>query len=319
MTKLNRNKKIVLISAVILLPLATWLGYVWLRIYERSPERRPYDGEPIKNILILGIDQLDNEPSRADSIIILSKNTDSGDVSMVSIPRDSRVEIQGYGLDKINHAMALGGVDLMRSTVEQLMDVPLHYYVYTNFAGFEKIIDTLGGVQVNVEREIIGTNGIPILEPGPQHLSGSQALTYVRFRSDAKGDFGRMRRQQQILKAIATRMMQPQSIVRLPALLEQLADDVRTDLPPARLLSLGTTVASQDIAEINTVQLRGTSTLIDGISYVILDVDFLRQTVDRYIRRSTGKPQASRKDSTCHREFHRSPGKTVMDKQLQMW
>jgi LCP family protein required for cell wall assembly len=269
---------------VLLIPVTAWFWSVWVRIYEKTPEARPYDGQAIMNVLILGIDQLDNEPSRADSIIVLSTNRDAGVISMVSIPRDSRVEIPGFGLDKINHAMALGGIDLMRPTVEQLLGIPLHYYVYTNFSGFKNTVDTLGGIEVNVERQIIGHDGRPIVEPGLQRLSGNQALTYVRFRSDAEGDFGRMRRQQQVLKAMGKSFMKPATIVLLPSLLEQLAKDVRTDMPLPQLMSLGQKVTTQDFSEINTVQLRGTSTLIDGISYVILDQEFLDMTVKQYLK-----------------------------------
>ena len=261
----------------------------WTRVYDRSPNVSLNNGE-IMNILILGIDQLDDEPSRADSIIIMSIHRGLQEVSMVSIPRDSRVEIPGFGLDKINHSMALGDIGLMRVTVEQLLDVPLHYYVYTNFSGFKDIIDTLGGVEVDIELQIIGHDGMPIVEPGLQRLTGSQALSYVRFRSDFEGDFGRMRRQQQVLKAIGKRMMQPKTIIKLPSLLEQFAQDVRTDMPLPQFISLGRTISTQDIAEINTVQLKGTSTLINGVSYVILDEDFLRATVNRYLRWDNGLP-----------------------------
>jgi LCP family protein required for cell wall assembly len=266
-----------------MIPVVAWFWLVWTRVYDRSPNVNPDDGE-IMNILILGIDQLDDEPSRADSIIVMSVHRGLQDISMVSIPRDSRVEIPGLGLDKINHAMAFGGIDLMRVTVEQLLEVPLHYYVYTNFSGFKDIINTLGGVDVTVERQIIGHDGRPIVEPGLQHLTGSQALTYVRFRSDPEGDFGRMRRQQQVLKAMGKRLMQPKTIILLPTLLQQFANDVRTDMPLPQFVSLGQTISTQDFAEINTIQLTGTSTLIGGVSYVILEEDFLRQTVRRYLR-----------------------------------
>jgi LCP family protein required for cell wall assembly len=260
-----------------------WLWSVWARVYHRSPDVRPDDGQ-ITNILILGIDQLDDEPSRADSIIVMSIHKETQGISMVSIPRDSRVEIPGFGLDKINHAMAFGDIELMRDTVEQLLEVSLHYYVYTNFSGFKGIVDTLGGIDVDVERIIIGHDGRPIVEPGLQRISGSQALTYVRFRSDFEGDFGRMRRQQQVLKAIGKRIKQPMTIIRLPALLEQLAQDVRTDMPIPQLFSLERTLSRTDFADINTIQLAGTSTLIDGVSYVILDMEFLWQAVRRYLR-----------------------------------
>lgn len=282
MPEKRRRKKIALLAAVLLVVGAAWLWSVWTRVYDRADDARPDNGT-IMNVLILGIDQLDDEPSRADSIIVAGVNRETDDISLVSIPRDSRVETPGHGLDKINHAMAIDGVDLMRPTVEQLLGVPLQYYVYTNFSGFKDIVDTLGGIEVNVERKIIGLDGRPIVQPGLQRLTGSQALTYVRFRSDREGDFGRMRRQQQVLKAIGKRMMQPQVALQIPSLLEQFAQDVRTDMTIPQLLSLARVLSERDLAEINTVQLQGTPILIDRVSYVILDEDFLHRTVQRYL------------------------------------
>jgi len=115
----------------------------------------------------------------------------------------------------------------------------------------------------------------------------------VRFRSDYEGDFGRMRRQQQVLSAIGKRMMQPQTILRLPALLEQFAQDVRTDLTLPQLMSVSQTL-TRDFDTINMIQLRGTPTTINRISYVILDEDFLRDTVHRYIRWQNGNTENPR-------------------------
>ena len=287
MKKRKRRRVILFVFILLFVLTAVWLFWVWTRIYQKRPGQTNVGEHKITNILILGIDQSDDETSRADSIIVMSINKELEDVSLVSIPRDSRVEIPGFGLDKINHAMAYNGVDLLRPTVENLLDVPLHYYILTNFAGFENIIDTIGGVVVNVERQIIGADGRPIVEPGLQPLTGRQALTYVRFRSDAEGDFGRMRRQQQVLKAMGKSMMQPKTLIRLPALMEQFAKDVRTDMSPTQLLSLGRILTTQEMDAMNLIQLRGTPTTIDGISYVILDEDFLRQSVERYLRWET--------------------------------
>ncbi|NLZ38105.1 MAG: LCP family protein, partial [Firmicutes bacterium] len=208
-----------------------WGWSIWARIYDNPPQDDDYvrdetiqdePGKDITNIMVLGVDQRGSEAARADTIIIISMNNDTGEVAMISIPRDSRVEIPGRGLDKINHAMAYGGINLMRATVEKLLGVPIHHYVYTNFAGFENIIDSIGGVNLNVERTI--TAGGITLQPGSQTLSGKEALAYVRFRKDSEGDFGRMRRQQQFLKAIAREVMQTKNITKMPGFLEQISN-----------------------------------------------------------------------------------------------
>ncbi|MCR3921617.1 MAG: LCP family protein [Firmicutes bacterium] len=272
---------------LVLLLCALWLSSVWVRIYERSPQPDGARGETLRgvtNIMILGLDQEDDEPSRADTIIVMSINNISHDVALVSIPRDSRVEIVGLGLDKINHAMQFGGVPLLQETVETLLDIPIHHYLYTNFSGFESMVDAVGGIEMQVERDIIGLDGHPIVEEGPQHLDGSQALSYARFRSDPEGDFGRMRRQQQVLKAIVAQLIQIKSVVRMPMLLEQFARHIRTDMTLPTLLRFSRTSASLDFENVPTIQLQGRVATIEGISYVLLDQDFLQETVRHYIR-----------------------------------
>ncbi len=284
---------ILLVGLVFLL---LWFSSVWVRIYERSPA--PTDREPlgdITNILLLGVDQRADEPSRADTIIIVSINHLTEELALISIPRDSRVAIPGHGLDKINHAMQFGGVALLKTTIEQLLEVPIHHYLYTKLIGFEQMIDAIGGIDLVAEREIIGADGRPIVEKGHQHLNGKQALTYVRFRSDAEGDFGRMRRQQQVVKAIIQRIGQVESIARFPFLLEQLGRHLRTDMSAATLLHFARTVMELDFSKIPAVQLQGRVTTIDGISYVLLDQAFLLDTVQRYLRweRETVSPYRS--------------------------
>lgn len=274
------------IIVLLLLPLL-WLLSVWLRIYERSPlpEQLPRHTMPgIVNVLIAGVDQRGEEASRADTIMILSINHYSREAALVSLPRDARVPIPAHGLDKINHAMQFSGIALLRQTVENLLNVPLHYYLYTNFTGFAQMIDALGGIELEVEREIIGQDGKPLVAAGPQHLNGSQALTYARFRSDVEGDFGRMRRQQQVMKAIMGRLRQRESLLRLPLLTEQLARHLRTDMSPPTLINFARTAATLDFSRLPTIQLRGRVATIEGISYVLLDEDELQETVRRYLR-----------------------------------
>ena len=272
---------------LLILCLSFWLGSVWMRIYERPPaEEMPAGDGTVTNVLIVGLDQREDEPARADTIIILSINEANGDTALVSVPRDSRVEIPGRGPDKINHAMQFGGIALLRQTVAQLLNVPLQHYLYTNFAGFAGIVDAVGGVEINVERPVPVPGGAG-LKTGPGVLNGREALAYVRFRSDAEGDFGRMRRQQQVLAAIGRRLVRPESLPRLPALLEQSARHVRTDMTPLQLARIGQTVRGLDLEHMPTVTLRGEVATIDGISYVLLDEIFLQETVRRFLRWET--------------------------------
>jgi len=293
---LKKSKRLSLtIILVIVLAVAAWGLSVWLRIHDdpaMPPDlngSEPFAKDPEKNIvniLILGLDQINNEPARADSIMVMSINEDTGEVALISIPRDARVEIPGRGKDKINHAMAYRGeITLMKKTVEELLGVPMHHYVYTNFKGFIIIIDILGGVQINVPRRMVYDDiYYPIdLQPGLQRLSGDKALQYVRFRSDNQGDFGRMLRQQEFVKAIAEETLKVSTLLKLPQLLEQVARHVRTDMSIPELLAFGRKASSINMDEVATVSLPGRNININGVAYVDLDQEVLQDTINRYL------------------------------------
>ena len=280
---------------ILLLVAAAWAWSIWVRVHDNPRLPDDYTSpdiveteKHITNILVLGIDQVGNEAGRADSIMVMSINEDTDEVALISIPRDSRVEVPGHGMDKINHAMAYkGGISLMRSTVEQLFGIPIHHYIYTNFSGFVKIVDILGGVDINVERPMVHETvySPPInLSPGPQRLNGEKALGYVRFRSDSKGDFGRMERQQVFLKAVAEEVLQVSTLFKLPQLLEQTARHIRTDMTIPQLLSFARRASNLNMDKVATVALPGRNANIEGVSYVELDPDVLQDTVSRYLR-----------------------------------
>ncbi|MCR3921545.1 MAG: LCP family protein [Firmicutes bacterium] len=299
--KKNKGKRIISIFVlVLLLGGIGWAWSIWARIYDNPPEDDDYvrdetivdePDKDITNVMILGVDQRDNEAGRADTIIVMSINNDTDEIAMISIPRDSRVEIPGRGLDKINHAMAFGGVNLLRATVEKLLGVPIHHYVYTNFSGFQSIVNTLGGVTLDVERRMTvgkeGDLGKVTLQPGVQKLNGLEALAYVRFRNDSENDFGRMRRQQDFLKAVADEVLQAKSLLKLPQLMEQTAKFVRTDMSITQSLNFARRAASLNFNQIETITLNGSGKMISGVSYVLLNQEFLLQTVNSYLRWNT--------------------------------
>ncbi len=273
----------------------SWSYSVWLRIYD-NPETpnnsallqtsKPSQEKNITNILLLGLDQSGNEPSRADTIMVMSVNEDTGRISLISIPRDARVEIPGRGQDKINHVMSYkGGISLMKSTVERLLGVPLQHYVFTNFNGFVSLVDILGGVEVDVPRRMVHLSANhPInIRAGRQRLSGDQALQYVRYRSNAEGDFGRMRRQQEFLKLVSVELLRPRTLLKLPRLLEEAASHIRTDMSIQQLLAFSRRAAMLNLEEVVTVTLPGQNINVNSVSYVKLDEVVLQETVWRYL------------------------------------
>ena len=175
--------------------------YMQRAVNDLVPER-PEDEEYLRgriNVLVVGTDAEEYDSGRADSIIVFNLDLDNKRVHALSIPRDSRVDIPGYkNKTKINHSYAYGGIELTKQTVENLLHVPIDYYAVTNFAGFEDIVETVGGVYIDVPIRMRTHTwyGDIDLQPGFQHLDGKSALAYVRWRGTATADIGRIERQQ---------------------------------------------------------------------------------------------------------------------------
>lgn len=224
------------------------------------------------NVLLLGIDARPGEKdARSDSMILVSIDKNSKKIAMVSIPRDSLVDISGYGKNKINSANALGGAELARTTVEDLLDIQIPYYVKTNFDGFKEIVDTLGGVDMQVEKRMYyPAEGIN-LRPGQQRLNGLNALAYVRFRHDALGDITRTERQQKFLASLAKEMMQTSTIIKLPRLIPQLMKAVDTNLGAGDAIFLAGVASKLDSNNIITATLPGVFYNYKGASYWKVD------------------------------------------------
>jgi len=237
----------------------------------------------VLNILLLGTDQRENEPARSDTIILASLDLKEKKVNLLSIPRDTRVDIPGKGIKaKINHAHAVGGAKLAVETVEEFLNIPVHYYVETNFQGFEKIIDILGGITLNVEeRMYLPLEGID-LKAGLQKLDGHGALSYVRWRGDGTGDIGRIQRQQKFFKALADQAMQFSTIWKIPELLGEINQQVKTDLSVQKMITLANIFRDIKNIEIQTHMVPGTPQDINGGSYWIADTKALGKIIDEF-------------------------------------
>jgi polyisoprenyl-teichoic acid--peptidoglycan teichoic acid transferase len=234
----------------------------------QSAQLPDWDKKERVNILLLGADtnasrKAEGEVPLSDTIIIMSIDPATKKVGMLSIPRDLLVEIPGVGQDKINAAYSNGelssvtGPGLVRATIEYNFGIKIDYYAVVDFAGFQKIVDTLGGVTLDVSAPI-KDDQYPgedfnytrvIFHTGLQHMSGQQALRYVRTRHD-DNDFARGNRQQQLLTALRQQSLSLGLITQAPQLISQLGDTIRTDLPPSdalKLAKLGTEINSSNI------------------------------------------------------------------------
>ncbi|HWQ60792.1 MAG TPA: LCP family protein [Negativicutes bacterium] len=250
------------------------------------------------NILVLGIDYGDNEtpgaPKRSDTMIVASVDPVSGTVSMLSIPRDTRVAIPGRtGYDKIAHAYAYGGPQLSARTVEEFLGVPINYYVTMDWQGFISVVDILGGVDMYVEDNMnyddpYGALSIH-LKKGYQHLDGEKAGQYVRFRHDELGDIGRVQRQQRFLKAMIDEMLQVGTLFKLPALTATIRQYVASDMPPLVMLRLANTLKGFRDGGLKAELLPGKFATIDGLSYWVPDKEGTKALVRDLFSTAGGK------------------------------
>ncbi|GEN35904.1 LCP family protein [Aneurinibacillus danicus] len=221
-----------------------------------------WTGKERVNILLLGVDKRENEEStRSDSILIASIDPETKKAQLFSILRDSWVEIPGYRKSRINTAYEIGGPELMAQTVENLTGLSIQYYITTDFKGFEKVVDALGGVDLYVEKDmeyyLYEENGYYdiLLKKGQQHLDGRKALQYARFRHDKMGDFSRTERQRKLLKALAEQATSKTSIWKIPSVLEAVSPYVTTNMSPTDMLRLANLAYKLDVKNLQTEQI----------------------------------------------------------------
>ncbi len=253
----------------------------------------PFAGVHRLHILILGADDMAEAQGRSDAIMVLFLNPERKRAALLSIPRDLRTEIPGHGLDKINHAYHFGGVELTRETVERLLGLTIDYYAKADFQAFEKIVDTLGGVEIDVPKRMYKKTyyGTINLQPGPQHLDGKGALQFVRYRNDS--DFKRAERQQQLLRAIIQQKLRLTNLPRLIKVAGVLSKAIDTDMEWSAVAALVTILKDLDPSEIMTAVVPGDSCYINGISYVELrERRFfeMMDEIDDHISQSGGHP-----------------------------
>jgi LCP family protein required for cell wall assembly len=200
-------------------------------------------------------------------------------MALVSLPRDTRISVPGHGDHKLNAAYALGGPALTRQTVEQAAGVTVDHTVVVNSTGLAALVDALGGARVTVPQRMDYDDTAQDLhihlQPGERLLDGRQAVGFVRYRSDGKGDLGRLQRQQTFLKALTRQAATLGSLRRIGAIGAAFHRSLQTDLTPRQILALAYTMPGLSGADISASTLPGTPRYLHGVSYYIADLSTL--------------------------------------------
>src|SRR5574344_268702 len=248
-----------------------------------------------QNILLLGVDSNGSgtDPwrgTRSDTILLLNIDPKSHSVNVISIPRDSKVYLSDdHGVQKINSAHALGGIKLVKATVEETLGVKVDKYIIVSDEAVRRIVDTIGGVPVYVEKNMFyndySGNLHVNLQQGINVLDGQNAVGYLRFRKDGLGDIGRTQRQQWFLRAFAEKIQTPQAIAKLPEMINTVTTYVKTNMSLYELSQYAAFAKNIDLGQIEVATLPGAPNKKGYISYWILDPEKTQEVVNRLIYR----------------------------------
>lgn len=290
--KKNKLKPLIIFFSLVLIAVIVWIGanaysavnkiidkngssapFFGFLNGQASPDLLKGEGDGRINILLMGIGG-ENHPGGllTDTIQIVSIDPNNKKIATLSLPRDLYVEVENYGGVKINQVYSIGegdkedygsGAELMKKMVSDILDLPIHYYITMDFAGFVKIVDEVGGIDVNVEKELydpyypdedmIGYAPFYI-EAGQTHMNGSTALKYARSRMTSS-DFDRSARQQQILVAMRQKIFDIGILTnpsKFSGILQILGDHLRTDIQLKEMERLATLLKEIDISTISS-------------------------------------------------------------------
>ena len=257
-----------------------------------------YDG--ITNIALFGIDATDGNAGRSDAIMIATVDKIHNKLKLTSIMRDSYVDIQGHGKDKINHAYAFGGHELALKTLNENFDLNLKDFATVNFSSLPKIIDSIGGIDLDIRNDEIKyindyinnlnalnkTNVNSITSAGTQHVNGTQALAYCRIRYTAGGDGERTERQRIVLTKLFEKFNKV-SPTKYPSILNDLMPMITTSLSSSEILGLAKTVSSMGGSGLEQERFPkdnySKGEMINGVYYLTFDNNITVKQIHDYI------------------------------------
>ncbi|MEO1814629.1 MAG: LCP family protein [Acetobacterium sp.] len=216
---------------------------------------------------LYGTDERSDETGRSDIIMVVMYDPSLKKMVMASLPRDLRVNVPGYGLDKINHAYAYGGRELSDQTIEELLGIKLDFSVKIDFDTFSKIIDDLGGVKVNAQKKFYNDLNKLIVNEGSQLLTGKQALFYVRFRSDSDGDYGRIARQQEVVISLIKSLSTMSLKKKIKLVNDYYNQGVETDAKISKIEEYTNMSSGDTNITYENYRLKTYSEIIDGLWY----------------------------------------------------
>jgi LCP family protein required for cell wall assembly len=224
--------------------------------------------EPL-NILLMGIDTEESDKGRSDALMVLSLDPKKDKMQLISIPRDTRTMIVGKDkIDKINHSYAFGGADMTIATVEKFLDVEMDYYVRMNMSGLQELVDQIGGITVG--NDIAWKDDKYDFGFGPTKMDGDKTMHFVRMRKqDPDGDFGRTKRQRQVIQGIVDKGASVGSITKIDGMIDILGNNMATnlDFDDMKKLLSGYKDTRKNFVE---YQVKGEGTMIDGIYYFVV-------------------------------------------------
>ena len=269
-------------------------------ITEEVEEKLSQYSDSIINIALFGVDAVDGEAGRSDSIMIATIDTVHKKLKLTSIMRDSYVAIDGHGNDKLNHAYAFGGPQLAIKTLNENFDLNIEDFASVNFETLPKIIDKLGGIELDIDEEeleyvngyiahlnnINGTSEPAIESTGLQHVSGTQALAYCRIRYTSGGDYKRTERHREVLTKIFEKI-ETLPATSYPSLLLEVLPMVNTSLTYNEILDLGTEVLKlgDSSMELERFPLDEycEGQMINGVYYLTFDKETTVEQLHSYI------------------------------------
>lgn len=319
--------------ALLMLGVAGYYGYSFIDFANDNPEESRFhhferqengEADPVAyapptwegtervNVLLLGGDSrglAKNEIPRSDTMMVASIDPTTKRAHLFSILRDTYVEIPGHGSERINSAIVLGGPKLTMRTVGELLGLDIQYYVYTDFEGFVKLVDEIGGIEFEVEKDMRyssradGPEYDIRLEAGLQHLDGHEALQYVRFRHDALSDFARTERQRNFLTAVAEKLQTTSSVLRLPRILSSIDPYIETNLSVTEMLKLGALGFEAKAQQVQGVQVPPSNLLQEvtrgGAAVLTVNEQRLREYVKEKLAEPPPLPERDERGSAA--------------------